>query len=233
MSILLKPGERGIIIGQTGSGKTVGGIVHLQNTNLYPVLILDTKGEPAFDTIAQDDEETVIYDDAESFIKQWHRRHQPEYSVIRPSVAEMTDPLELDSVLQQIYNAGKKCLIYIDEAYQWHVQGRAGAGLIGLLTRGRSKKMSVLMSTQRPAWLSRFCFTESQKFYIYRLTDKRDHKILSEYIPGFLTTSVAKKHHFLYYDNSKDEEGIKYYKPVPFSQPARAQQIDKHHGKWI
>lgn len=65
------------------------------------------------------------------------------------------------------------------------MQGRAGSGLIALLTRGRSKGISVLMSTQRPAWLSRFCFTEAQKYYIYRLTDRRDSKVLGEYIRVF------------------------------------------------
>ena len=231
MSILLKSGERGIIIGQTGSGKTVGAITHLRNSNLYPVIILDTKGEPAFDSIALEDEEAVIFDSAEEFLKTWHKRNQPEYSIVRPTIEEMADPLELDAVLLRIYNMAKKCLIYIDEAYQWHVQGRAGSGLIALLTRGRSKGISVLMSTQRPAWLSRFCFTEAQKYYIYRLTDRRDSKVLGEYIPGFFEKSVAKKHHWYYYDNSRDEDGIVYYNPVPFEKFLDGKGAGK--SKWI
>ena len=107
-SLLLEKGERGIIIGQTGSGKTVGAISHLQNSSLYPVIIFDTKGEPAFDDIALDDEESVIYDSAKDFIDQWHRRKQPEYSIVRPTPEEMGDPLKLDNVLMQIYNTGKK-----------------------------------------------------------------------------------------------------------------------------
>jgi len=214
MSILLERGQRGIIIGQTGSGKTVGAIVQLQSTHLFPVIIFDTKGEPAFDSIALDDEESIVYDSAADFLKNWPKKSQPDYIIVRPDMHELSDIEALDGVLQAIMHIGKKCLIYIDEAYQFHIQGRAGAGLVGLLTRGRSKGMSVLMSTQRPAWLSRFCFTEAQKFYIYRLTDERDHKIISAYIPGFLQKSVAKKHHFYYYDNSQDESGIKYFKPV-------------------
>ena len=229
-SLLLEKGERGIIIGQTGSGKTVGAISHLQNSSLYPVIIFDTKGEPAFDDIALDDEESVIFDSAKDFIDQWHRRKQPEYSIVRPTPEEMGDPLKLDNVLMQIYNTGKKCLIYIDECYQWHINGRAGNGLIGLLTRGRSKGMSVLMSTQRPAWISRFCFTEAQKFYIYKLTDKRDFKILGEYIPEIEGKKIGHKYHWLYY-NYSDDQGIRYFKPVPMIVKQTTGNNTK--GRWI
>lgn len=240
-SILLKRGERGLIIGQTGSGKTVGALVHMQATNLYPVIILDTKGEPAFNDIADDGdeetppEETIIYDDAEKFINQWHKKRQPEYSIVRPTPQEMGDSANLDSILQRIYDTNKRCLIYIDEAYQWHVNGRAGAGLIGLLTRGRSKGMSVLLSTQRPAWISRFCFTEAQKFYIYKLSDKRDHKIISEYIPDFMDKPIAQKHFFHYYDNSQDEKGIRYFKPVPYTPKVKTAKNGQstRGGKWL
>lgn len=240
-SILLKRGERGMIIGQTGSGKTVGALVHMQATNLYPVIILDTKGEPAFNDIADEgDEETpaeesIIYEEGEKFISQWHHRRQPEYSIVRPTPAEMADSDQMDSILTRIYDTNKKCLIYIDECYQWHVNGRAGNGLIGLLTRGRSKGMSVLMSTQRPTWVSRFCFTEAQKFYIYKLSDKRDHKVIAEYIPDFMEKPIAQKHYFHYYDNSEDEKGIRYFKPVPYEKKARRTENNqsKRGGKWL
>lgn len=240
-NILLKKGERGMIIGQTGSGKTIGALVHMQATDLYPVIILDTKGEPAFNDIADDGdeetppEETIIYNDGESFVKQWFKKRQPEYSIVRPTPAEMSDAEQLDSILTRIYDTNKKCLVYIDEAYQWHVNGRAGNGLIGLLTRGRSKGMSVLMSTQRPMWVSRFCFTEAQKFYIYRLSDKRDHKSIAEYIPDFAEKKVAQKHYFHYYDNSQDEKGIRYFSPVPYTPKVKRAENGKstRGGNWL
>ena len=236
-SILLQRGQRGIIVGQTGSGKTIGAIWQLQQSALSPVIILDTKGEPAFNKIARgetepgagDAERLEIYDDGETFLKAWKRRDQPEYIIVRPSAEEIAEPLAMDLILTGIYNAGKSCLVYIDEAYQWHIAGRAGPGLVGLLTRGRSKGMTTLISTQRPAWISRFCFSEAQKFYIYRLSDKRDMKTLAEYIHDFSNKTVAKKHHFWYYN--VDMEACLSYRPVPL--PDLPEQVIDLRDKWL
>lgn len=229
MDILLKKGERGIIIGQTGSGKTRGAIWLIQQLPLSPVYIMDTKGEPAFDDIVREGEDIVIYNDGESFVKALKNKVQPVYSIVRPTADEMADPFEMDSILTAIYLANKSCVIYIDEAYQWHVNGRCGSGLIGLLTRGRSKGMTTILSTQRPAWISRFCFSESQRFYVYRLSDSRDMKNLGEFIPGFSGKGVAAKFHWWYYNNSEMIEEPTYFLPVPIIESAKPLITDR----WI
>lgn len=231
-SILLQRGERGISIGHTGSGKTIGMIYQLQHSPLNNVIVFDTKGEPAFDGLARDDETIEFYESNADFVKIIDARKWPNYMIVRPSPAEMRDADLMDEMLQAIYERGKSCLVYIDEAYQWHNAGRAGAGLIGLLTRGRSKGISTLLSTQRPSWISRFCFSECQKFYIYRLTDIRDRKTVAGYVPDFDRVTVAKKFHFWYYDTSS-ENPIQLYAPVPEPPKRIKQDAPKKNEKGI
>lgn len=232
MTILLEKGQRGIVIGQTGSGKTVGAIWHMQHVPVTPIVIMDTKGEPAFDKIGVD-EETQVYESLADFEKEWFKkRRQPVYSIVRPDMSEIAEPAAMDETLFRMVQSGRGHFLYIDEAYQWHVQGRAGAGLTGILTRGRSKGITTLLSTQRPAWLSRFCFTEAQKMYIYRLNDKRDAKTIGEYVPDFAEKPIAKRFEWYYYDTLEGE--LKMYSPVKIlDKPQRSQAAQTTKRIWL
>ena len=216
--ILLKKGQRGLIVGQTGSGKTWGAIWHMQNVSVTPIVIFDTKGEPEFDKIALHDETIEFYDDMHSFAKEWKaKKRQPTYSIVRPSAVEVSEPFEMDAYLHDILNKKRSCFLYFDELYQWHNNSRAGPGLTGLLTRGRSAGITVLMGSQRPAWLSRFALTESQKFYIYKLSHKDDHRRLGDVIPDFEDAEkIAKKFEWVYYNSSNDS--LSRFSPVSISR---------------
>jgi hypothetical protein len=61
-----------------------------------------------------------------------------------------------------------------------HHQGQAGVGLTSWLTRGRSRRQSFLGGTQRPAWVSRFVFSESDYLSIFSLNLKEDRKRMYE-----------------------------------------------------
>lgn len=230
MSIILERGQRGVLVGQTGSGKTWGGILQLQRSPQNLVIVLDTKGEPAFNTLPIGDETHAFYDSGDHAINALRSKDLPNYMIVRPSPDEISEPLQMDDILAGIYSRKRPCLAYIDEAYQWHVNGRAGAGLTGLLTRGRSMGISTLIATQRPAWVSRFVFSEAQKFFIYRLSDNRDKKTISEHIPGFDVKAVTPKYHFVYYDNSSDMDATM-YAPVP--APVKAVNITPAGRRWI
>jgi len=231
MTILLERGQRGIIIGQTGSGKTVGAMWHMQHVPVTPIVIMDTKGEPAFDKIALD-EDMEVYDSLSDFEKAWFKKkRQPVYSIVRPDMTEIAEPAGMDETLFKLVQQSRSHFLYIDEAYQWHVQGRAGAGLTGILTRGRSKGITTLLSTQRPAWLSRFCFTEAQKFYIYRLTDKRDAKTIGEYVPDFVEKPIAKRYEWYYYDVLDGE--LKKYSPVRILEQPQRSAVARTGRVWL
>lgn len=235
MDWLLKRGERGIILGQTGSGKTVGAMHHLRESPLSPVLVFDTKIEPSFENLPLSDESMELIESGDDFLKQWKQRKQPDYLLIRPSMAEVANPELLDDLLLQFYSMGRGALLYIDEAYQWHVAGRAGAGLTGILTRGRSKGMSTLLSSQRPAWVSRFCFTEVQKYYIFLLSDKRDHQTVANYVPGFDLCQRPVKYHSWFYHAGETESPL-YCKPVNFMVGSKSavQETGRNRSRnWI
>lgn len=221
--MLQKPGEHGFIVGMTGSGKTEGANFLLRVSDLTPIIVLDTKQEksdpfarlPTFraDKSRQgllrlrsfEDFAALAYDEL------------PEYVLLQPSAYETADPMALDEYLNVIHQRKWPALVYIDETYHVHDSGRAGPGLIGLLTRGRALDQTVLMGSQRPQWVSEFAKTEARHFYIYTLQSRKDRKYLDDYVPDFETvyedTPLA-LYHFFYY-NTGQRDRPKLSAPVP------------------
>jgi hypothetical protein len=229
VSLLLREGERGLIIGQTGSGKTAGATVMIDKSPIYPKILIDTKGEPKFDRFL--DGKNIHVESFGEFAK-LRPKTMPDYVVIRPNPMELLEPGIIDGYLARVYNHGRPCLLYVDELYQVHGStGRAGVGLKGVLTRGRSKGITCLMGAQRPSWIARECLTESQKFYIYRILDKRDRKSLSEIIPNFDRMTPAEKYHFYAYDAGEDSP--KYYKPFEYQDVTMPDSIRLKTDGWI
>lgn len=198
-------GQHAFILGRTGSGKTAFArwlLRHVPGTIVY-----DTKGEPKFDRISR-----VVVDNVKDAMK---AIEEEDYVVIRPPVYMLTEPLMLDDMLLDHYHTGANVTAYIDEGYQFHKGSQAGPGLISLLTRGRSKGISTIVSSQRPAWVSRFSMSEANRFYVFGLTDKRDHKTVAEFIPHYMPEKTP-KYHFQYYAHDLDEPVL--MAPVPFDE---------------
>jgi hypothetical protein len=86
-----------------------------------------------------------------------------------------------------------------------------------------------LQSTQRPSWICRFCFTESQKFYIHGLIDERDRKTLDSMIPSFSRYPIPPKFHFYHFEVGEHTEP-QLYKPVPFEKLDRKKIFSR---KWV
>ena len=197
--------ERSLILGQTGSGKTQFSVWLIKKLNRKTV-IYDTKIDSTFDNF-------YICDNINKL--KYVLEHK-SIVVYRPSIEELTDNDKMDSILTNHYNNLNGIQCYIDEIYQFHDNGRAGNGLVGLLTRGRSKNISVIMSTQRPSWLSRFCLTESQLFYIFNLTDRKDYVRLSDIIPNFKKLSEKQKYSFEFYRHGMESPVI--FNPIPYKK---------------
>lgn len=216
--MFLEKGQRGLLIGQTGSGKTQDALFQLANTPMHPVIIFDTKIENAFFSLADPDngiELTLCQNFDEFFeVSKLIRAKLPDYILVRPPSKEIIDSEELDKYLQLAYAKFGSCLAYIDEVFHWHSGNRPLPGLMELLTRGRSRGKTILMGNQRPASISRSCFTESDKFYIHKLLDLRDKKTLDFVIPEFSSNPNPPKYHFYFFDASGDDD-IKLFKPVP------------------
>jgi hypothetical protein len=155
-----------------------------------------------------------------------------DYVILRPTIEESLDPTFLDNLLLFHYNYLRHIGAYIDEVFMFHNGGRVGPGLMALLTRGRSRGITLTMSAQRPAWLSRFCLTESQRFFIFRLVDRDDRKRLSEIIPGMDVKFNPEKFYFQYFDF--DLNAPVYFSPVALDNVS-SEYIDQSEDsdRWL
>lgn len=206
-SFLPQLGERALVVGQTGSGKSVFEKWLLEHHDNSPIVIYDTKIEPKFDSlkashivssVAQANE--AIDDDT------------VDYVIFRPSISVSGDPQALDNLLLYHYHNWNNVSCFIDELYPFVNAGRAGEGLRALLTRGRSRAITTVMCSQRPKWVSLFAITEAQKYYIFRLVQRRDRQALEEVIPDFSDLPVPPKYHFYFFEHGMEK--AKLYKPI-------------------
>ena len=193
---MIVPGKHAVIVGQNGSGKSQQ-LIYLARNNEQPVVVFDTKIDDDFIHLATPSQKLVVVNNFREFLKalkqkDWH------YLIVRPQKFELSNPIALDNYLD-VLNELKALTICIDEAYPFHGKaGRCYQGLLALLTRGRSRKLSVICCTQRPSWVSNFIYSESSYFFIYRLVQKKDRKTISDMIP--YNEEVPENYHYFYYD---------------------------------
>lgn len=221
----LDPGERALIVGQTGMGKTAFACYMLKQHSRVPVIIYDTKIEPKFSKLPK----SVVVNSYQDLLKQY-RKVDIDYIVFRPSIKLANDPEYLDHLLLEHYEHLKYADCYIDELYMFGIGARPGAGITALLTRGRSRNITTIMSTQRPAWIPKITITESQRFYIFSLIDKNDVKRLGDVIPNFEDTfyeNPLPKYAFFYYEvGASMTEAVK-VDPVPLDASMATGYVDE------
>jgi DNA helicase HerA-like ATPase len=179
-SIIPKEGERGFIVGSTGSGKSAFAAWLLSKVTFSPIIIYDTKEDDKFPKLANS---VIAYNEHD--VNEAVNNPSYDYIIFRPDVRLSADPEALDNLLYNHYERYSRVGAYIDEAYQFHRSGRAFAGLVAILTRGRSRGITTLISSQRPSMLSRFVLTECQHMYVFHLSDYQDKKRISDIIPDF------------------------------------------------
>lgn len=215
--MLLETGERGLLVGKTGSGKTQDALFQLRNTPIWPRFIFDTKIEDAFFSLPEGDETLELIegvDNFEKYAKTTNRKDIPDYLLVRCTEHEFVDPDRLDEYMRIVYRHFGKCFIYLDEVVNFHKNGQALPQLMNVLCRGRSKGKTTLMGSQRPARISRACLTETDRFYIHKLTDMRDRKTLAEVVPDFDKYTPPPPYHFWHYSH-KDHDICELFAPVP------------------
>lgn len=246
--MLLKKGERGLLVGQTGSGKTQDAIFQLRNTSQWPVIVFDTKIEDAFLGLAEGDETQRVVNSYAEFDKlsKQPRKDWPDFIIVRPEYHEVVAVDPLDNYAHLAFQKFGAAFIYFDEMFNWHNNGRPVSGVLQLLQRGRSRGKTTLMAAQRPAWLSRFCLTESQKFYIHRLTDEQDWSRLSEVVPRLMVVEKQRaahavsrgekalfpRYYFWHFEQGEHDEPV-LFKPVPLQETPSDEEIQEKNGVWI
>lgn len=229
----LQRGERGLLVGKTGSGKSMQGYLHCQHAAVWPVIMFDTKIEDQFFSVpnyAAGETLELIQGVAhfEEYAKTL-KRDLADFILVRPTEHEFQDPEAMDEYMRVCFHKFGACFIYLDEVGNFHKNGKALPNLMNILCRGRSKGKTTMMASQRPSGISRSCITESDRFYIHKLTDQRDKDTLSYVIPDFNKTKNPPPFHFWHFSTS-DHEIPELFSPVPLLE---IQNHKIYSKKWL
>jgi hypothetical protein len=126
------------------------------------------------------------------------------------------DPDVLDSWVDDLHEGWRNVGLFVDELYYLHNHGRAGKGLTGWLTRGRSRGQSFIGCTQRPAWVSRFAYSESDYLATFALNLADDRRRIYEFTGRDEVMEKIPAHYWRWYDVARDR--LDYYGPVPYAR---------------
>lgn len=194
------PGDthRLAIVGRTGSGKTVAAAWHLSGQPFHkkPWVIVNTKGDALLNKIGE------LPNVHHIGLNEKVGKRGLYIIAPRPDQQE-----QLDAFLWQIW-ARENCGVYIDEGY---MVGKIPS-FNALLTQGRSKKIPMIVLSQRPVWLSRFVFSEADFYQVFWLNDERDRETVQAMVP-FPMERRLQEYHSYWYDVGTDQVAI--FGPVP------------------
>lgn len=196
-SILPDTGQRALIVGQTGSGKTGFLCWMLLRVPMSPVIIYETKEESKFKAFPG-----VVYAHSQDELDEAYHNQQADYIVMQPDIVTCSDPRALDAMLYHHFINYPNSVCAIDELFMFHMNGRHGPGLLGLYTRGRSRGITTIACTQRPAWISGFAISEAQRYYAFYLEMEGDKKKLK---PALVDLPDPPKHGFYYWESGNPE----------------------------
>ena len=166
-------GKRAVIAGRTGTGKSTLG-KWILNRSPGHWIILNPKWTSAYGTLK--DSVTIEGIDLNKIEKAFVKH---KYTIVNPH-PEQSNPETMDAFIEYMHLNFTGFGIVADELYTLHKNGQAGQGLLGLLTRGRELKHSFLGLTQRPVFVSKFIFSESDYIGALDLTLSLDQKTMYE-----------------------------------------------------
>lgn len=189
--------KRTAIIGSTGSGKTQFAVWLLSTRDFHKRvwIIFDFKGDELIEAIGPI--EINVYGELPK---------KPGLYVVRP--IPQRDDKAVEELLWKIW-AKENIGVYVDEGY---MLGNRNPALNACLTQGRSKRIEMIILSQRPVWMSKFVFSEANFFAIFNLNLEDDRKYCQSYIGG-QQISLLPRYHSLWYDC--DGQAGTVLKPVP------------------
>jgi hypothetical protein len=204
--------KRVTIIGKNGSGKTQGAawlLAHRSYTS-RPWIIFDYKYEELLNAIPG----TREIDVSEKLPK------HPGLYIVHPN------PDQAEAVERMMWAiwAKERIGVYVDEGY---MIGQRSPSFQAILTQGRSKSIPVIMLTQRPAWVTRFAFSEADYVQLFQLTDTRDQKIVRQFMPLPIENPLPGPYYSWWWDNGRN------YKAILQPVPDRNTILDTFHSRLV
>lgn len=194
------------IAGRTGSGKTVAALELLATRDMDKMawIIIDHKKD---DNIAK----LPAHDlNVNSLFLPNHGLHkvQPRFN--------NEGREELENLLLRAFNRGRVG-IYVDEG---HLLGKSDA-IRTILVAGRSKRVPLIWTSQRAAWIDTFIWSQASFYRVFALQTKHDVKRFEENFP--IRWKTPEEYHSYYYDVNKGK--VYYLKPsAPIG--ATAEKLD-------
>ncbi len=204
----IKPGKRAIISGRTGSGKSTLAC-WLLNRSKQHWLIFNPKHTGAYKDLP--DSVTISGFRQREIEKSLEKNR---FTIINFSAIE-SEPQFLDACILHFHEAYENIGICVDELYTVHNNGRAGSGLVSWLTRGREMKQSFLGLTQRPAWISKFCYSESDYICGMDLSLDEDRKTMRANSGCGAFLDRIEPRHWVWYDVAADKTARYGQVPAP------------------
>ncbi len=214
---LPKGDNRTVIVGSTGSGKTQFAmwLLSLRAGLTIPVFIFDYKGDVLIERLEDEGVATEI---------NVHGAPPKKAGIyiIRP-IPELHDKA-VEQFLWALWERGR-CLIYIDEGYMFDPRNPA---LNACLTQGRSKRIEMIILSQRPRFMSKFVFSEASFYALFNLTHIDDRKYAATWA-GKRELTILPKYNCLWYDIENQDEAT--FAPVPDADAIIATFIQKFSRK--
>jgi len=158
--------SRVIIVGKTGCGKTT---LAIRLLDLYQrVFILDSKAELRLSNY-------VVLNTLDKVQKTQYNR-----VIYSPNASELLDKETIDEFFSYVYWQ-KDCCIYIDELLSiTQHQFDLTYHLKAILTRGRSRNIACIMSTQSPMRLPHYVLSQAEYYYVFQLRLPQDRRKIYE-----------------------------------------------------
>jgi hypothetical protein len=207
--------QRIVIVGTTGSGKTHAAVWHLGTRNFHqkPWVVYDWKRDDLINSIEGTFELGVTAPPPE----------HPGVYIVHPIYGRDDDAVtaQMTAIWDQ-----EDIGVFVDECY---MIAKNNDGFRNLLTQGRSKHIPMIICTQRPVWVDKFVFTESEFKQMFRLQSLDDQKKMKEYIPEEAIDSVNQLHplrgkemkYWSHYYDAPDDD-IRPMRPLPDQQVIRS-----------
>jgi hypothetical protein len=189
--------DRLTILGTTGSGKTQAGMYQLSRRPLdrETWIIYDFKREEMINEI----------DGAQRIGMGDPLPDRAGVYIVQPRTDQESD---VDAHMQRIWDH-QNIGVFVDEGY---MIGNRSAGFRALLTQGRSMHIPMIILSQRPVFMDRFVFSESQFFQVFRLQHDDDIASAQKFIPHDISERLPRYYSY-YYDVLDDKCVV--LSPVP------------------
>jgi hypothetical protein len=187
MEICLHPrlpnsSQRTAVIGRTGSGKTVASVWHLskQNVDVMPWVAYNFKGDALIDSIPNAE-----------FIELDYVPKKAGIYIAHPM------PSQEEKLTAHIWKLWERrgVGIFADEGY---MMGANNEAFQACLTQGRSLRIPMIVCSQRPAWISRFVFSEADFYQLFHLNDERDKETVLSFLPVGADEQLPEYHSYYY-----------------------------------